>query len=179
MSSERGKEASFSSQQRKSRDQITRCCSRKLALCAETGAATTRTRTAEDTQTAAYLRARLSAASAAITTLRGRFMLPRLWSPSAWNKAICQDGFCSGCKRHIYSIYTETTALVMRCNARSAERHLFYYRLTSGWPPLQMGLIISHASALSTFFSTTEIEIKSKATCTKKWIHHWMKWKFI
>lgn len=27
---ERGKEASFSSQQRKSKDQITRCCSRKL-----------------------------------------------------------------------------------------------------------------------------------------------------
>lgn len=30
VSSERGKEASFSSQQRKSKDQITRCCSRKL-----------------------------------------------------------------------------------------------------------------------------------------------------
>lgn len=33
VSSERGKEASFSSQQRKSKDQITRCCSRNLALC--------------------------------------------------------------------------------------------------------------------------------------------------
>lgn len=75
VSSERGKEASFSSQQRKSKDQITRCCSRKLALCAEAGAATTRTRTGEDTQTAAYLGARVSPSPVAITILQGRLML--------------------------------------------------------------------------------------------------------
>ena len=97
VSSERGKEASFSSQQRKSKDQITRCCSRKLAPCKEAGAATTRTRTGQGAQRGAYSRAWVPTSFIAIKMLQGSLMLLELLYSLLKKKkkrmATCQDFF--------------------------------------------------------------------------------------